>query len=161
MSVSFDVLGVPAPQGSKQAFVIKGTNRAVMTEGSTSSEGHKRRVAWRNAVALAVPSGCFYDEPVGVHIEFYMPLPKSDPYRSRHTTAPDIDKLVRSTLDGLTAGGLWRDDSLVCDLRAFKQYARGRPPGAAIRIVPLGENEAEDRERLKAEARAARGGARG
>ena len=48
--------------------------------------------------------------------------------------SPDLDKLVRSTLDGLT-GALMADDSQVVDLIARKRIADvGQSPGVRIRI---------------------------
>ena len=41
------------------------------------------------------------------------------------TTAPDVDKLVRSTMDALTKAGLYDDDRRVARLTASKTYAGG------------------------------------
>lgn len=52
-------------------------------------------------------------------------------------TKPDLDKLCRSTLDGLT-NVLLKDDSQVVNLICCKIYANeGELPGALITINPL------------------------
>lgn len=112
----FEILGVPAPQGSKTRM----PNGAVVEGGSKT--GRAKTKAWRRAVAevardLAGPEPL--DEPLGIDLEFRMPMPKSRPARAReagrwpHMVKPDIDKLLRATLDGLTDGGLIRDDSRI------------------------------------------------
>ena len=53
----------------------------------------------------------------------------------------DIDKLCRSTLDGLSAkagGTVIKDDSLVVSLKAVKKYAKeGELLGAKISVTPF------------------------
>lgn len=115
--VAFEILGVPAPQGSKTRM----PNGAVVEAGSkTGRQAHK---AWRTTVAQTardVADDDPYDGPLQVSIHFRMPMPASRPARARaagvwpHQVKPDIDKLVRSTLDGLTDGGL-----IVGDHRVF------------------------------------------
>lgn len=166
-SLTFDVVGIPAPQGSKSAFVRKGTDgvaRAVVVEGG-SSTGRRAVAAWRDAVAGAVGPVMealehAIDEPVAVRLDFRMPLPSTDQLRTRHDRQPDIDKLVRSTLDGLVMGGLLVDDARVCELAVTKRYARGAvPTGARIEVMPLGTHEAADRATLRAaRSRGAKGG---
>ena len=97
------------------------------------------------------------DEPVNVRIFIRFALPKSDPYRTLHTTKPDSDKLAREILDCLTAGGLLRDDALVCQMVVDKSYARpDETPGAQIAIYRRGAEEARYREHLKEVAAASR-----
>ena len=50
-----------------------------------------------------------------------------------HSVKPDIDKIVRATLDGLVAGGALRDDSRVASLVAEKLEVDGWT-GARIRL---------------------------
>ena len=52
------------------------------------------------------------------------------------TTAPDLDKLIRSTGDALTTSGLIRDDALICSVHASKLEVVGWA-GAVIRLVPV------------------------
>jgi Holliday junction resolvase RusA-like endonuclease len=115
--VEFTVHGIPAPQGSKKAYVVRG--RAVVTDAS------KKLAPWRNTVAdgaREAAAGVMFDDAVHVSIVFNMPRPKTV-RRTFHTVAPDVDKLIRAVLDGLTVGGLIRDDSLVVSVRARKRYS--------------------------------------
>lgn len=118
------VVGVPAPQGSKSAFVRNG--RAVVVEGS-STTGREKQKAWRTAVTLAAIEWRHNNDidpitgPIAVTINFSMPRPKSAPVSARWASKkPDLDKLVRSTLDGLTDAGVWHDDAQVVELLARK-----------------------------------------
>ena len=155
--ITFDVIGVPAPQGSKSAFVRGG--RAVIVDGS-SKTGRDKHAAWRADVTQAAriaARGRTFEGPVAVEIVFRLALPASDPYRTMHTTSPDLDKLVRSVLDSLTNSGLIRDDSLVWNISACKVYARYPwPTGAEISVTDNTEAEEASRRALKESAAAER-----
>lgn len=122
-SLRFEVLGTPVPQGSKNAFVVGG--RAVVTEA-----GGAAWAQWRHDVMLAAHlawSGVPASEAAAVTLHFFFARPKSVRRDAFKTTRPDLDKLVRSVLDGLVKGGVLADDSLVTELTACKAYAT---PGA-------------------------------
>lgn len=61
------------------------------------------------------------------------------------TKAGDLDKLMRSTCDALTAAGIWRDDRQVAECgRLAKVWCGEDPdalgvPGAVITVRPIGE----------------------
>jgi len=163
--IEFRVVGVPAPQGSKSAFVRGG--RAIVVEGK--GPGRVRHSDWRQAVATAArdhiaergtesiaPRG-----PVSVTLVFSFPLPAGDPYRTRHTTRPDVDKLARSVLDSLVSVGMIADDSLVFELFCRKLYAHGEAPGCVIRVESCLDVEAGERAARKRAAAEARRGSRG
>jgi crossover junction endodeoxyribonuclease RusA len=140
--IELRVYGIPAPQGSKSAFVRGG--KAVVVEGGSRS-GRASHVAWRQAVATAARdwqathSQPLLDEPVALEVTFRMPKPRSVPkYRLWPRSKPDLDKLIRSILDALS-GVLIRDDAVVVQLAAEKCY--GDPPGAQITLFPLGAKE--------------------
>lgn len=121
------VRGTPAPQGSKRHV---GNGRMI--------ESSKAVGPWREAVRAETqrvmgdfPSVC----PVKIVVWFYLSRPKGH-YRTgrnahllrdgapdRPAGTPDLDKLVRAVLDGLTAGGAWKDDGQVVTLIAAKLYA--------------------------------------
>ena len=156
--VSFTVVGLPAPQGSKSAFVRGG--RAVIVDGS-SKAGRQKHLNWREDVtseaisAQELRGGDQFVGPVSVHIEFFMPLPASDRHRTLHATKPDIDKLVRSVLDSLTTSAIIRDDSQVSALHVTKQYARdGHWTGASIALADMSEAEEINRKKSKETAKA-------
>lgn len=126
--IAFIVRGTPAPQGSKRAFVVG--NRARVVEDS------KKSAPWRDSVAAAAAdamNGALpIDVPVTVTVTFFFARPKSVK-RPLPSVAPDVDKLARAVLDGLTAGGVFTDDSRVVDLHAKKRYRD--VPGAEITVT--------------------------
>jgi Holliday junction resolvase RusA-like endonuclease len=151
------VVGKPRPQGSFRAVMI-GDRPQLIPDGSTESKREHKE--WRAAVTAAAKQYLVdnptepLDEPLRVFITLWMPLPESDPYRVRHATTPDWDKLARSTCDSLTDSGLICNDSRIFDGRVTSYYARpDELTGARIRIWPCGAQEAEDREALKLAAR--------
>lgn len=124
--VRISVRGIPRPQGSHRAFVVRG--RAHITD---SNKGLK---AWRDVVAFCAQTAAppkLMDGPVSVHIDFVLPRPKSLPKKIPdwwHIKKPDVDKLTRAVLDALT-GVVFRDDSQVVEVLARKSYGT---PGAEI-----------------------------
>lgn len=129
------VLGTPAPQGSKRHV-----GRGILVESS------KKVGPWREAVVAAAIthdiSGINIDTAVDIDITFWFARPKSHfATKGLRVSAPiwpavkpDIDKVVRSTLDALVQADILRDDALVTALAARKRYADGTSPGAHIRI---------------------------
>jgi len=128
--VAFQVYGLPVPQGSTRAFVVKG--RPIIT--STS----KGLPAWRHLVSSEAQRHARtpFEGPVAVQLEFSLPKPKSAPKKrfTYPTKRPDLDKLVRSVLDGITHV-LVRDDSQVVSITATKEYG---PPGVHIIVEEIG-----------------------
>jgi len=143
------VRGKPAPQGSKVSF-----RNGYMKEAS------QFLMPWRNQIVSAcieqkINNGEIIKQPVEIFIDFLFHRPQAHYGTGRNEgnlkpSAPtfpitrstgDIDKLCRSTLDGLSipSGGiLLRDDSLVVNLRAKKSFAtKGGFQGAFIHIWQL------------------------
>lgn len=122
MTVTLAVLGVPAPQGSKTRM----PNGAVI-EGS-SPAGRAKHQAWREAVAWQARNCASGKPPLDgalyVVASFRFPMPASRPKSTRdagacwHAVKPDLDKVIRCTLDGLKDGGLIADDSRVASITA-------------------------------------------
>jgi Holliday junction resolvase RusA-like endonuclease len=111
-----------------------------------TTKGHK---GWRDTVTLAAREAMsasygdaqtLFSAPVAVKIAFTLAKPKSVK-RALPSCKPDLDKLVRSTLDALTKAGVWTDDGLVCRLEASKVYPNGLgglgEPGAIIIVSAL------------------------
>lgn len=117
-----DVPGKPISQGSMSVFrgrIVHQKSRELMTW---------RGVIYEMCRDMMDP----LDGPVKVSIEFRMPEPKGNARRWPHVR-PDVDKLARAVLDGLT-GAAFADDCQVVDLRARKVYGT---PGAEITIEGL------------------------
>ena len=133
--VEFEVVGSPAAQGSKRHV-----RNGVMVE---MGKNHK---PWRAAVAAAARDIAEHDDvpapldgPLQLIVAFRFPMPASRPKAARtagsapKTTAPDLDKLVRSVGDALTESGLIHDDARICSVHASKLEVVGWT-GAVIRI---------------------------
>lgn len=136
--IRFVVQGIPAPQGSKNAW------------GGESSKNLK---PWRSAVQWEATDTKLNQHletmlgPAHLVVEFRFSRPKAH-YRTgknQHllrddaprdkTTAPDLDKLVRAVCDALTIAGIWRDDSQVSRITASKVY--DQQPGCTIAVFPV------------------------
>ena len=117
--ITFKVYGQALPKGSAKAFVIKGTNRAVVTSNTKGLKGWEQTI--RNAAQQHVTE--LLTGPVSLGINFHLPRPKSLSVKKyvAHTKRPDLDKLVRSCCDALT-GIIWKDDSQVWAIVARKSY---------------------------------------
>ena len=117
--ISYWIDGEPAPQGSKTGFIKNG--RVVIVESS------KKVKPWREAVAAQTQAKvqAALQNPVEIALVFHLPKPKTVT-RKWPAVKPDLDKLIRSTFDGLTTGGLYTDDALVIAVSASKQYATDR-----------------------------------
>jgi len=138
-SLEFTVYGRPAPQGSKRPIGRRKNGSAIMIEMSNYVK------PWRAAVkeaAMKAITGPMIETAVILNVTFTLKAPAKMPKgRIYPTTVPDLSKLVRSTEDGITESGLWKDDALVVVLVAQKLYP-GQVgsldrPGAHIAITTL------------------------
>lgn len=147
------VPGKPAPQGSKDfkgfAKPRPGESRgkAILVESSPYVGPWRERIALAAADAMLAAGLPVLDKkfPASVSLTFVMPRPSSTP--KSHTPPavkrPDLDKLARAVLDGLT-DVCWLDDSQVDDLRCRKVLAEvAQQPGLHIRLSSPGWGDAE------------------
>jgi crossover junction endodeoxyribonuclease RusA len=120
-SVWFVVAGVPIPQGSSRAFVVKG--RAVVTSSNKNLAQWRQRIA-TEAQRINAESG-FYREgkfSYTVCADFFFPRTKSMGKKNlRHTVRPDLDKIQRAVGDGIT-GVLIPDDAQIDRWSVTKNY---------------------------------------
>lgn len=123
MILTVHIIGTPAPQGSKRHV-----GHGVLVESAAGVRD------WRMAVALQVASKRnsqalpAFTGPLRVDIRFLI----HRPVKPRHPlpdTRPDLDKLVRATMDGITDSAAWNDDAQVTTLHVTKRYA---PNGTAL-----------------------------
>jgi Holliday junction resolvase RusA-like endonuclease len=132
VSISFQVRGIPVPQGSAKPFIAGGRARLATKSAPL--------MAWRTAIATAASSAMrdepVMDGPVTVLATFRLMRPVSAPKRvTVPATRPDLDKLVRALLDGIT-GVVVRDDALVVRVDAEKVYADDvYPPGVSVEVL--------------------------
>lgn len=129
LDVAFTVYDLPRPQGSKRHV-----GNGIMVES-----GGKGLVSWREAVKQAALTALPldhrpHDGPVKLWVRFYLPRPTGHFGSGRNSgmlkdsaplfpaVTPDLDKILRSAMDALTAAGVWRDDSRVVKIAAEKLY---------------------------------------
>lgn len=127
----FVVVGTPAPQGSKKAFVVKGPKgpRAVLIDDD--KPGLK---VWRDAVAAAARAAMLADDSpfrtipaqvaVKLEVEFRVlrPASVSEEERPFPSVRPDGDKYLRAVMDALTTAGVYVDDGQVVKFDVEKVY---------------------------------------
>lgn len=123
--IEFVVPGLAAPQGSKRMVRLR-NGRTVLIESS------KRVKPWRAVVAYEAGrafTGAPVECDVTVSAEFVIERPKSHKTSAGAVKSsapwspgkPDLDKLCRALLDGLT-GVIYGDDSQVIYLNAMKRF---------------------------------------
>jgi crossover junction endodeoxyribonuclease RusA len=139
MEITFDVVGRPAPQGSKKSI---GNNRFIETSKFLPAWRKDVRLAAEHAVTVngwAIASG-----PVELEVMFYLDRPSSvsTVKRPYPIVAPDTDKLLRAVGDSLS-GVVYEDDAQVIRVLAWKVYADTRVPGAFIRVNELSQYDNE------------------
>lgn len=146
------VPGTPAPQGSKT--LARRGNKTVMVDSNP------RLKAWRTAVANTAEHWCQthghteapyggtsrHPQPMWIHITAVHTRPPSRPkHELWHAVTPDADKVLRATIDGLTAApatgktgartGIITDDSRIVDAHIQDTY--GPITGALIHLGPV------------------------
>jgi crossover junction endodeoxyribonuclease RusA len=125
---------VPVPQGSKKAFVIRGTNRAVLTDdNATKLKPWREAVAQEAATAMALQGlAAIQKGAIRVSVRFEFPFLKShfksdgvtlrDDYPLYKESKPDTDKLCRALGDALS-GVCYRDDAQIAEWHAVRIYS--------------------------------------
>ncbi|NUO96782.1 MAG: RusA family crossover junction endodeoxyribonuclease [Nonomuraea sp.] len=147
--LAFTVNGIPGAQGSKRHL-----GNGVLLESS------KKVKPWRSDVKAAAEAALIASDTwdhcnpsaVDVTVTFLFQRPKSHyrtgaradqlrddaPYYVTSRAAGDLDKLLRSSLDALTAAGVIADDSLVVTIIANKRYTRrNERPGALFDLITV------------------------
>ncbi len=141
--ITIRVAGVPAPQGSKRHV---GGGR--MVESSRAVGPWREAVRAETQRVIEATADPHYLAPFGVQVtvKFTLPRPQGHYGTGSHATTirpsaprwphrkPDLDKLIRAVLDGITQGGAIADDAQVVRIAAQKTYGT---PGAVITIEEL------------------------
>jgi Holliday junction resolvase RusA-like endonuclease len=145
--LTFTVHGTPRPQGSMALFRAR-NGHEVAKYAATVYE-------WRGLVTVAAraarPDGPILAGPLRVSLGFELARPRSHFGTGRNAgtvktsapgrpyVAPDLDKLARAVLDGITdAGTWWTDDGQIAALTAAKTYCReGHAPGVVVTISAM------------------------
>lgn len=148
-ALSFTVLGVPQPAGSKRAFPNHKTGGVIVTDDAKNSRPWKQEVAGEAARAVAKadwPLG--YRGPVVLTVSFYLQRPKGHMGSGRvsqlHARAgapawpavkPDSTKLLRAVEDALI-GIAFHDDAQVVEQLARKRYDVTPRAEISVRMLP-------------------------
>lgn len=137
--LEFSVPGLPAPQGSKR-HVGKG----VMIESSKHVKPWREAVKWAAKEAMEKSGWNTEHGHVYAVMSFYFARPKSHYGTGKNAAVlkedapdyvgkkPDLSKLVRSTEDALVDVGAIKDDSLIVEMVARKEF--GDNQGAKIQL---------------------------
>lgn len=128
--LTFWIEGTPIQQGSKTAFVVKG--KAVMTDQNARTLKPWRAIVTRDATKAARRHPLFAG-PLAVTLDYYMPR-GATVKRPRPSVTPDLDKLIRAVLDGITDAGVWGDDGQIVSIHAREYYADIGPAGVRVHI---------------------------
>jgi crossover junction endodeoxyribonuclease RusA len=143
------VVDTPAPQGSKTIYRV----------GQPPVESSKKVAPWREAVKTGIREAPLRPDtivtgPVRLRVTFTLRRPKGH-YRTGKNAhllrdsappypagKPDVDKLLRSTLDAIVAAGVIADDAQIVECEARKVYPQTHydaldRAGAVIRMWRL------------------------
>jgi Holliday junction resolvase RusA-like endonuclease len=138
--IHFFVSGDPKPQGSTKSFYVKKIDKVVTTHGNKNTKRWQLRIAMEAQRANEKRTQSFYsgDNCCGYEVTtvFVLPRPKSLPRKRRlNTKRPDLDKLIRTVLDGL-AKIILPDDAQVVSIVASKRYTtEDENPGVWVKVV--------------------------
>lgn len=119
------VLGVPVPKGSGKAVRHRTTGKPIYLPANEGTRPWQALIA--SECHLHMGSQMPFAGPVEIQVVFFMPRPKSAPKKVTEpiTSKNDIDKLLRTILDGLVTGGGIADDGQVIHIAARKAFAGG------------------------------------
>jgi crossover junction endodeoxyribonuclease RusA len=118
--ISIQVYTKPEPQGSSRAFIRGG--RAVITSANKKLKPFRTEVTSCAIEAMQGRTMFSKHEPVKLYITFLFRKPESvSKKRKFPVVKPDLDKLLRATLDALT-GVVFHDDAQVVEVTTWKMY---------------------------------------
>jgi Holliday junction resolvase RusA-like endonuclease len=141
--IKFTVYAKAEPQGSMKGFVSPGKNgmkaRAILTSSNSKMKPYRGEVTRSAMVALRDLNGvepmAGKHVPVSMVIDFYLERPQSIPKKRKFMVVkPDLDKLLRSSVDALT-GILYVDDAQIVENSVRKHY--GVPERVEISVTIL------------------------
>lgn len=146
--VSFKIFGIPQPKGSMVAYVPRKWAALAAASGTRPQAvvqtDNRNLKQWQHLVsqeARAASNGKVFKGPVHVGLRFQLPRPASWPGKLVHPfRKPDIDKLARAVLDGLTHT-LLEDDARVVELDASKVFAdEVESPGVIVTVYEVSDH---------------------
>lgn len=139
MEFAFTVFGTAQPQGSTRAFIPRGWARPVITTDNGKLKPWRQELSQTALIAMQECGAklASREMPISIALTFVFEKPRSARKTAVHkTTKPDLDKLLRAVLDGLT-GIAYEDDSQVCECRVAKIF--GSPARLEVQVCTLVE----------------------
>lgn len=150
-TITFTVLGRPQPAGSKRAITNRHTGRVHVIDAAKGSRAWKQEIAGEARRALVEATegdqlAPLLTGPLRVHLCFVVGRPRSHYGTGRNAdklkdsapafpaVRPDVDKLSRAVLDGMT-GSVYRDDGQIVSKVAVKEY--GELERVTVSVTPL------------------------
>lgn len=137
---SFTVAGEPQPKGSVSAFPVR--TRA----GTVVANVVHPKQAWVEVVGMEARAamnrvGIWRPLTGAMRLEIIYYLRRGNTVkRALPSVKPDVDKLERAVLDGLT-GVVFVDDAQVTDVRHRKRYADWCEPGIVVEVYRMEDFE--------------------
>ena len=147
--ISFTVYGKPQQMGSKTAFVRGG--KAILTDTN-----RERIQTWHSSIAAAAAAAMngqpIMHGPVRVAVEFWFSRPSSHFRTGKnanllsrsspefHAQTPDVDKLLRCLLDGMS-GVVYSDDRQVFETFASRKWTISQSKADVIIDSPRHKRE--------------------
>ena len=152
LTLAFRIPGDPIAKARPRAANANGFTRIYTPTKSKDFEHLVKRAAQAqmdNREPLEVP--------LSVVIEYELSIPKLSGVRQREcrdgrrlpTTKPDLDNLIKSTLDGMNKV-VYRDDVFVCNLVVSKRYST--TPGTRVLVEAIDAVPARSAPNAKASA---------
>lgn len=125
--ISFRVSAVPVAQPRPRATIVAG--HASVYEAAKEHAIHSFKASVRMAAREAY-QGPPLGGPISLYLEFIFPRPQAKRWKTKpmpryyHTSAPDVDNLVKGCADSLNKL-IWHDDSQVVACTCIKLVASG------------------------------------
>lgn len=154
-SVRIVVEGVPAPKGSFRISSRGRGRKPIVRKDSPKTEAWESSVKWGATHWMRGHGRTpFVGRALSLSVYFRLPRPDGHFVHAVHgalirkskldinaSVKPDIDKLLRSTLDALE-GIVYDQDSRIVSVKAHKGYVKqDETPGAVITVEPYGGND--------------------
>jgi Holliday junction resolvase RusA-like endonuclease len=133
---NYVVTGTPKAQPRPRAYNFHGRTRMYNPDSADIWKAQVMMAHKEAGVPLLVG-------PVSIHLTFYLKRTKTGAASkcAFPTCKPDLDNLVKSTMDALTDIGAWQDDAAVVGLHAWKLWAEDGQEMATVRICTPREDE--------------------
>ena len=133
------VYGEPVPQGSKTAGKMKNGNPYVRDANARALKTWRKNVHGECVAAMRNAGIATLDGPIVVHAKYFFPHTQKSKEGMVKITAPDLDKINRSTGDALESSKLIVNDARIVGWPATPAKFYSDTPRAEIVVGTLDE----------------------